>query len=58
MKPHTARRSAVAATLVFAAVLQGCATRQQPDPFENLNRQVFAFNETVEEYVLQPVARG
>lgn len=58
MKPHTARRSVVVATLVFAAVLQGCATRQQPDPFENLNRKVFAFNETVDENVLQPVARG
>lgn len=58
MNSHTARRSAVVATLVFGAVLQGCATRQQPDPFENLNRQVFAFNETVDENVLQPVARG
>ena len=38
--------------------MQGCATRQQPDPLENWNRQVFAFNETVDENVLQPVARG
>jgi len=58
MSPRTARRSAVVATLVAGAVLQGCATRQQPDPFENLNRQVFAFNESVDENVLQPVARG
>ena len=58
MSARTARRTAVVATLVSAAVLQGCATRQQPDPFENLNRQVFAFNETVDESVLQPVARG
>lgn len=52
------RRSAVVMALVCGAALQGCATRQQPDPFENLNRQVFAFNETVDENVLQPVARG
>lgn len=58
MKPRTVRRSTVVAALVFAAALQGCATRQQPDPFENLNRQVFAFNESVDENVLQPVARG
>lgn len=58
MNPRTARRSAVVATLVAGAVLQGCATRQQPDPFENLNRQVFAFNESVDENIMQPVARG
>lgn len=58
MNPSTARSSAVVATLVLSAVLQGCATRQQPDPFENLNRKVFSFNETVDENVLQPVARG
>lgn len=52
------RRSAAVVALVCGAALQGCATRQQPDPFENLNRQVFAFNETVDENVLQPVARG
>lgn len=52
------RRTALVASLVVGAALQGCATRQQPDPFENLNRQVFAFNETVDENVLQPVARG
>ncbi len=58
MNRFAMRRSAVVTTLALAAVLQGCATRQQPDPFENLNRQVFAFNETVDENVLQPVARG
>ncbi len=52
------RRSAVVVALACASFLQGCATRQQPDPFENLNREVFAFNETVDENVLQPVARG
>lgn len=58
MNRFAARRSAVVATLVVGAILQGCATRQQPDPYENWNRQVFSFNETVDENVLQPVARG
>ena len=48
-----------AAALVLAVgLLGGCATRQNPDPFEPVNRKVFAFNETVDEYVLEPVARG
>lgn len=58
MNRFAMRRSAVVVALVFGTALQGCATRQQPDPFENLNRQVFSFNETVDENVLQPVARG
>lgn len=31
---------------------------QRADPFEPLNRAVFAFNETVDEALLKPVARG
>lgn len=58
MNRFAMRRSALVVALVCGATLQGCATHQQPDPFENLNRQVFAFNETVDENVLQPVARG
>ncbi len=44
--------------MVSAATLQGCATRQNPDPFETVNRKVFSFNDTLDEAVLQPVARG
>lgn len=58
MNRFAMRRSALVVALVFGSALQGCATHRQPDPFENLNRQVFAFNETVDENVLQPVARG
>ncbi len=29
-----------------------------PDPFESLNRRVFAFNDTADRYVLKPVAEG
>jgi len=50
------RRAAAAALLL--SLLGGCATHQNPDPFEPVNRKLFAFNETVDEYVLAPVARG
>ena len=54
-------RRRVAALLVFACA--GCATvppgtprAQQIDPFEGWNRQVFAFNEALDDAILQPVA--
>jgi phospholipid-binding lipoprotein MlaA len=64
----------IAASLVLAATLAlaGCATTGAPpaggsapavatnpvDPWEAWNRKVFAFNETVDEAVLKPVAEG
>lgn len=42
--------------LAFTA-LSGCATVERPDPLEKLNRQTFAFNETVDQYVIAPPAR-
>ncbi len=40
-------------------VLAGCATSKNPnDPYENYNRPVFAFNMTVDHYVLRPVTVG
>lgn len=47
--------------LVWAAaavLLGGCATAQNPDPLESINRPVFAFNEVLDEAVLAPAARG
>ncbi|MGH6648718.1 MlaA family lipoprotein [Aquabacterium sp.] len=44
--------------LVSSALLQGCATRQHPDPLEPMNRKVFSFNQTVDDNVLKPVATG
>jgi phospholipid-binding lipoprotein MlaA len=42
-------------------VLAGCAAtgeeRDPRDPFEGFNRGVYRFNDTVDEYVAQPVAR-
>ena len=48
------------AALGLAAMLAGCATdgRHRADPLEPVNRAVFRFNETLDEAVLQPVAKG
>jgi phospholipid-binding lipoprotein MlaA len=45
-----------------ASVASGCASvegeRDPRDPWEGFNRGVYRFNETFDEYVAQPVARG
>ena len=54
------------ALLLLTAALGGCATIQDArggpgqrlDPWENWNRKVFAFNESLDENVLKPVATG
>jgi len=52
------RRAAGLATLVAGlAFACGCATRG-PDRFERVNRAIFGFNEGVDRYVLEPVAKG
>lgn len=50
----------VAIVAVLAGLLlSGCATTGNPkDPLESLNRKVFALNDAVDTYALQPVARG
>lgn len=55
------RRLATTMLLLAACVLAGCATTgkspgQRQDPWENWNRKVFAFNESLDEKVLKPVA--
>ena len=46
----------------FAALLcmttLGCATQEKPDPWEPMNRGIFAFNETVDQYALEPAAKA
>ncbi|MDE2402413.1 MAG: VacJ family lipoprotein [Burkholderiales bacterium] len=51
-------RGLTLALLMSAALVQGCATRQNPDPLEPFNRKVFAFNDTLDKAVLKPVATG
>ncbi len=53
------------AALVLALLLGGCATTSSPpaerapeDPWEPMNRQIFAFNQTADRAVLRPIARG
>ena len=52
-----------ALSLALTMVLGGCATVSGPnadprDPWEGYNRQVWRFNEALDEAVLKPVARG
>ena len=59
---QTWRRSGPA--LLFAAMLAACSVTPDAersdlrDPFENTNRNIFAFNMGVDSYVLEPVAIG
>jgi phospholipid-binding lipoprotein MlaA len=49
------------ALLLATFVLGGCATTNggnSADPWENLNRKTFAFNDTLDRAVLKPVATG
>ena len=47
-------------TLLALTILTGCASVNSPkaDPLEGLNRTTFKVNETVDDYVLKPVAKG
>jgi phospholipid-binding lipoprotein MlaA len=59
MKPVQVRLSCSAAAL-SALMTAGCATvtAENPDPYENFNRQMFAFNEGLDRAVIEPVAYG
>ena len=48
------------AGLAFALLLGGCATvnGDPRDPFEGVNRRVYGFNDKVDTWVMQPVARS
>lgn len=64
MKRSALTRFALAAMLVWLALLGGCSTieaaragpGQKLDPWENWNRKVFGFNEELDVAVLKPVA--
>ena len=46
----------LALALVLAFMGTGCATVERPDPLEKMNRGIFAFNEGLDRYALEPVA--
>jgi phospholipid-binding lipoprotein MlaA len=65
MKRRTALR--LASTLALALALGGCASvpnqaagtaGQKADPWESWNRKVFAFNDSIDNAILKPVAEG
>jgi phospholipid-binding lipoprotein MlaA len=46
--------------LVVCACLVGCAStgERRPDRFEPVNRKVYGFNDTLDRWILRPVAKG
>jgi phospholipid-binding lipoprotein MlaA len=69
MKPRRAlrRTPALALALALALTLGGCASvpnqaagtpGQKADPWESWNRKVFAFNDSIDNAILKPVAEG
>jgi len=54
LKSVTRRLATVALVLSLAA----CATTQNRDPLEPMNRKVFGFNEALDQIVIKPVATG
>jgi phospholipid-binding lipoprotein MlaA len=63
-QPRRQRRVLAVTAIAVSLALGGCATVQQArggpgqklDPWENWNRKVFAFNESLDTYVLKPTA--
>ncbi len=55
------KKGIVSVAIATTAMLSGCASftsHQENDPFEYVNRGVHSFNETADEYVLEPAAKG
>ena len=44
--------------LVLLFQLFGCATQQNIDPLEGMNRSIYGFNDAVDNAVMKPVAKG
>ena len=46
----------VIVSLFMAALLAGCATQENRDPLEGLNRGIYKFNDVADKAVIKPVA--
>ncbi len=46
--------------LFLAWFVSGCSTipRENADPFEKVNRSIFAFNKTIDKIILKPISKG
>ena len=44
--------------ILVTFVMFGCASQQNKDPLEGLNRTVYKFNDVVDKVALKPVAQG
>ncbi len=56
--PGAALAFALGLLLLPGCAAKGTAPREAHDPFESINRKVFAFNEAADRWFLEPVARG
>lgn len=55
---HQRARAILGGLLLVSSLLtSGCATKQNPDPLESWNRQVFAFNDGLDRRVVKPIAQ-
>ncbi len=62
--PTKDKLTAFLTALVFVGGMQGCASTQtkqsseanQADPYENINRKIYSFNDSVDDYVAKPVS--
>jgi phospholipid-binding lipoprotein MlaA len=55
---HFLRAGRLTALVIAWAALAGCASGPRQDPLEPLNRAVFNFNDTVDNAVTKPAAKG
>ncbi len=55
---RAARTFLLSVTLLLTACATAGEPRSEVDPWESMNRRIFAFNETVDKYFMKPVAQG
>ncbi len=62
MEKSNTKKITFIALIICTLLFSGCATIEGPpnpdDPYESYNRSMFAFNDTVDTYIMKPVAKG